>query len=105
MSLSRRRVRLADIYTSLTSYPDNAQVGLIYTDPMTGQNHTCDSSCPLYTDSSIVAQDFIFADGAKNMTGLQMQLKTWQGAGAGLGSVQLLTDGRSCNNVHDTDAT
>jgi hypothetical protein len=80
---------------SLTSIPDNLELKMTYTDPKTGKNETCDSWCPLYTDSSIEAQDFIFTDGSRNMTGMQMQLKEWQGEGAGLSWVQLLSDGES----------
>ena len=66
---------------------------MTYTDPATGQNMTCDSHCPLSTDPSIEAQDFMFAGGVRNMTGFKMSLKEWQGSGAGLNSVQLLSDG------------
>lgn len=82
-------------HTSFTSTPDNALVNLTYTDPATGQNQTCTDSCPLSTDSSLALQDFIFTDGPKDLTGLRMDLKEWIGAGAGLGSVQLLSDGES----------
>lgn len=67
---------------------------MTYTDPVTGKNETCDSHCPLSTDPSIKAQDFMFADGVRNMTGFKMMLKEWQGSGAGLNSVQLLSDGK-----------
>lgn len=78
---------------SLTSIPDNLELKMTYTDPKTGKNETCDAWCPLYTDSSIEAQDFVFTDGSRNMTGMQMQLKEWQGDGAALSWVQLLSDG------------
>lgn len=68
---------------------------MTYTDPATGKNGTCTSHCPLYTDSSIAGQDFVFTDGTRNLTGFQMQLKEWMGDGAGLSSVELLTDGTS----------
>lgn len=72
---------------------------MTYTDPETGKNETCDAWCPLYTDPSIEAQDFIFTDGTRNMTGMQMQLKEWQGEGSGLAYVQLLSDGQySCSH-------
>lgn len=66
---------------------------MTYTDPVTGKNETCWDHCPLSTESSISAQDYIFTTGPRNLTGLQMQLKTWIGDGAGLSSVQLLSDG------------
>lgn len=36
------------------------------------------------------------------MTGMQMQLKEWQGQGAGLSYVQLLSDGRSRSGYRHT---
>jgi hypothetical protein len=78
---------------SITSLPDNTQLNMTYTDPTTGKNETCWEYCPLYTDSSIGAQDFVFTAGTRSMTGLQMQLKGWIGNGAALSSVQLLSDG------------
>jgi len=66
---------------------------MTYTDPTTGQNATCWEHCPLSTNASIGAQDFIFTMGPQNLTGLQMQLKSWIGQGAGLSSVQLLSEG------------
>lgn len=80
----------------MTSLPDNTQLNMTYTDPKTGQNATCWEHCPLYTDSSIAAQDFLFTAGSRSLTGLQLELKTWIGDGAGLSSVQLLSDGASC---------
>lgn len=66
---------------------------MTYTDPVTGQNQTCAEHCPLSTDPSIGAQDFLFTNGVRNMTGLKMQLKEWTGEGAGMSSIQLLSDG------------
>ena len=80
---------------SITSLPDYTQLNMTYTDPVTGKNATCWEHCPLSTDSSIAAQDFIFTAGARNLTGLQMELKQWIGNGAGLSSVQLLSEGES----------
>ncbi|EIW73555.1 hypothetical protein TREMEDRAFT_42413 [Tremella mesenterica DSM 1558] len=76
----------------VTALPDNVQLNMTYTDPVTGQTNTCWDHCPLYTNSSISGQDFLFTAGVQNMTGLQMQLKTWIGDGAGLSSVQVLSD-------------
>ena len=76
-----------------TSTPDNTLLSLTYTDPATGRNHTCTSSCPLSTDPALGIQDFIFTDGPREVTGFNMDLKEWIGAGAGLSSVQLLSDG------------
>jgi hypothetical protein len=79
--------------SSLTTIPDNIQLNMTYTDPITGKNATCWDHCPLSVDKAVGAQDFVFTDGPRNMTGLQMQLKTWIGAGAGLSSVELLSPG------------
>lgn len=88
-------LRDVNLTRSFKSTPDNAQLSLTYTDPATGQNKTCTDRCPLSTDPNVSAQDFIFTNGPKELTGLQMQLKEWIGAGAGLSSVQLLSDGSS----------
>ncbi|WWC62520.1 uncharacterized protein I303_105116 [Kwoniella dejecticola CBS 10117] len=80
-------------YFCFTSLPDYQELNMTYTDPKTGKNETCTDHCPLYTDSSISAQDFIFTQGVHNLTGFEIQLKEWTGDGAALGSVSLLTDG------------
>ncbi|WWC70712.1 uncharacterized protein I206_104663 [Kwoniella pini CBS 10737] len=80
-------------YFCFTSLPDYQELNMTYTDPKTGKNQTCTNHCPLYTDSSIAAQDFIFTQGTHNLTGFEIQLKEWTGDGAALGSVSLLTDG------------
>ncbi|ORY24305.1 hypothetical protein BCR39DRAFT_326154 [Naematelia encephala] len=80
----------------ITSLPDNTQLNMTYTDPTTGKNETCWEYCPLSTDATIGAQDFLFTDGPRNLTGLQMELKRWIGDGPGLSSVQLLSDGEVC---------
>jgi hypothetical protein len=77
---------------------------MTYTDPLTGKNATCWEHCPLSVDPKFGAQDFIFTEGPRNMTGLQMQLKTWIGAGAGLSSVELLSPGEQLNLVSRTHA-
>ena len=66
---------------------------MVYTNTTTGQNQTCSEHCPLYTDPSIGAMDFLFQDGRRSLTGLQMELKAWIGDGPGLSSLQLLSDG------------
>lgn len=88
-----RTAALYQLTGSITSIPDNEELTMTYTDPESGQNKTCDSHCPLSTDKGIQAQDFMFQGGVRNMTGFKMQLKGWTGSGAGLNSVQLLSDG------------
>jgi len=68
---------------------------MTYKDPITGANMTCSTYCPLSLDPTITAQDFLFDGGSRNLTGLQMELKAWQGGGAALSSVQLLSNGMS----------
>ena len=79
---------------SITSAPDNSVISLTYKDS-SGANQTCTDSCPLSVDSKVSAQDFVFTNGAMSLTGLNIHLKEWQGDGAGLSSVQLLSDGES----------
>ncbi|THH16580.1 hypothetical protein EW146_g4085 [Bondarzewia mesenterica] len=77
---------------SVISIPDNTVQRLHFVDPITGQNTTCTNPCPLSTDSSIPYQDFTF-DSAVTLTGVQVTLSEWQGAGAGLHLFQLLSSG------------
>lgn len=81
------------IILSLTILPTFTELNMTYTDPATGELGTCTSHCPLYTNSSISAQDFIFTEGTQNFTGFEMQLKEWVGDGAAISSVALLSDG------------
>lgn len=78
---------------SVTSIPDNEELRLTYTDPATGRNETCTSRCPLSTEASVAAQDFLFVDGSRSLTGLRVVLDSWQGSGSGLSYMQLLSDG------------
>ena len=64
-----------------------------YVDPSTGKNQTCTDPCPLLTDSSVPYQDFLFTDSSLNITGFQLTLSEWQGAGPGLHLLQLLSSG------------
>ncbi|KAI0314914.1 cortical protein marker for cell polarity-domain-containing protein [Amylostereum chailletii] len=77
---------------SLTSIPDNTVRQLHYVDPITGDSRTCTDNCPLSTDASIPYQDFTF-DSVLDLTGVQVTLSAWQGAGPGLHLFQLLSSG------------
>jgi hypothetical protein len=77
---------------TVTSIPDNTVQELHYVDPATGQNQTCTTNCPLSTNSSIPYQDFTF-DGPVTLTGVQVTLSAWAGAGPGLHLFQLLSSG------------
>ena len=83
----------------MVTIPDNTQRTLIYTDPSSGQNSTCSDSCPLSTNSSIVAQDFMFSDGMESITGFQVYLEQWTGDGVGLSRLQLLSSGGTASAV------
>lgn len=84
---------------SVTTIPDNAVRTLTYLDPATRQNTTCSDNCPLSTDSSVLYQDFVFADGQLGITGVQINLKAWTGAGPGLHIFQLLSSGAFASAV------
>lgn len=83
------------------SIPDNTQLELLYLDPVTKQNVTCTTDCPLAHDAAIPYQDFLISDnpsngldnGVKALTGIQLTVNSWYGAGAGLHLLQLLSDG------------
>jgi hypothetical protein len=82
----------------VTSIPDNTIQALTYVDPTTGKNATCTDKCPLLTDSSIPYQDFLFSN-AKSITGVQIKLSGWKGAGPGLHLFQLLSSGAFASAV------
>lgn len=105
-SLSASGVRLGNTFLdgrgttgfSVTTIPDNTVQTLHYVNPQNGQNQTCSGTCPLLTDSSILYQDFLF-DGPLNITGVQISLSEWQGAGPGLHMLQLLSSGAFASAV------
>ncbi|KAK4051361.1 hypothetical protein OIV83_002845 [Microbotryomycetes sp. JL201] len=80
---------------SLTSIPDNTVLELTYaSDPTdaTSPLATCSSNCELAHDPAVPYQDFIFPDNTV-MTGFELTIFGWYGAGAGLHLMQLLSDG------------
>ena len=108
-TLPVRAIRLANTFVdgrgtnqfSVISIPDNTELELLYLDPPTQKNVTCTSNCPLFHDPAIPYQDFLITDnpmnglanGVKQITGIQITVNTWFGAGAGLHMLQLLSDG------------
>ncbi|EMD37469.1 hypothetical protein CERSUDRAFT_114109 [Gelatoporia subvermispora B] len=100
MSLTARGLRLGNTFVdgrsttgfTITTIPDNTVQTLTFVDPQNGQNQTCSNPCPLSTDSSILYQDFLFS-GDLGITGFQLTLTEWQGAGPGLHIMQLLSSG------------
>jgi hypothetical protein len=86
----------------VTSIPDNAVQELHYVDPATGQSQTCTTNCPLSIDSTVPYQDFTF-DNAVNLTGVQVTLTQWKGAGPGLHLFQLLSSGAFASAVSNNN--
>lgn len=86
------------------SIPDNTQLELAYVDPATGDNVTCSDACTLSTDTSVLAQDFAFTSGARDLTGFQIYLDSWKGTGAGLHRLQLLSSGAETSAVEPQGA-
>ena len=84
--------------SSLTTIPDNTVRTLTYVNPSTGSNQTCTENCPLLTDSSILYQDFLFQQST-GITGFQLKLSQWRGAGPGLHILQLLSSGAFASAV------
>jgi len=79
----------------LVSIPDNQVLELTYatdlSDPSAG-TATCSDNCILAHNSSIPYQDFLFPEGT-TMTGFQLNVNGWYGAGGGLHLIQLLSEG------------
>ncbi|KAG8929683.1 hypothetical protein FRC02_005233 [Tulasnella sp. 418] len=76
----------------ITAIPDNDVVSLTYIDPATKQNVTCSDPCPILHDPAIPYQDFLLTT-PRVITGFQVTINEWFGAGSGLHLLQLLSDG------------
>ncbi|KAF7298190.1 SH3 domain-containing protein [Mycena chlorophos] len=85
---------------SVTTLPDATVRTLSYLDPTTNTNKTCSNPCPLLTDSSILYQDFLFADAPLSITGVEIQLTGFTGDGPGLHILQLLSSGAFASAVN-----
>ncbi|KAJ6499441.1 cortical protein marker for cell polarity-domain-containing protein [Mycena sanguinolenta] len=83
---------------TVTTIPDNTLQTLTYVDPTTNQNKTCSNLCPLGIDPSVLYQDFLF-NGPQSITGVQVQLTQFTGAGPGLHILQLLSSGAFASAV------
>ncbi|KAL1942645.1 hypothetical protein VTO73DRAFT_4885 [Trametes versicolor] len=98
--LTARGLRLGNTFLSgrgttafsIATIPDNAVQQLQYFDPTTNTNKTCTDSCPLLTDPAVPYQDFLF-NSDLDITGFQLTLSEWEGAGPGLHILQLLSSG------------
>ncbi|KAI0048302.1 hypothetical protein FA95DRAFT_1491100 [Auriscalpium vulgare] len=107
-SVSASGVRLGNTFVngrstttfSVITIPDNTPQTLHFVDPATGQNQTCTTDCPLGTDPTILYQDFTFGS-AISVTGVQVTLSGWTGAGPGLHIFQLLSSGAFVSAVND----
>ncbi|KAH7108308.1 cortical protein marker for cell polarity-domain-containing protein [Auriculariales sp. MPI-PUGE-AT-0066] len=62
---------------SAKSLPDNANLTLRYVDPTTGEEKTCSDECPLVSDKGVPYQDFLYADGPRENTGVQITLRAF----------------------------
>ncbi|KZV86588.1 hypothetical protein EXIGLDRAFT_774480 [Exidia glandulosa HHB12029] len=83
------------------SRPDNTPLTLTYVDPATGETHTCSKECPLSSDEGVPYQDYLFADGPLENTGIIITLRAFSGKGPGLHLLQLLSDGAFASAVPD----
>ncbi|EJU04368.1 hypothetical protein DACRYDRAFT_93708 [Dacryopinax primogenitus] len=89
---------------TVTTIPNNQVLPLSYIDPVTNTTQNCSDSCPLLTNTTIPYQDFIFNQTpALTITGFQLTLNTWAGAGAGLHLLQLLSEGSFASFVPGLD--
>lgn len=80
----------------MTSIPDDTVLQLTYlvdpANPSTSATATCTDTCPLGHNSSIPYEDFIFPNGT-TLTGFQITITGWYGAGGGFHLIQLLSPG------------
>ncbi len=86
-------------FRRVTTIPENKVLKLNYTDPSNGAVKSCGADCPLIHDTSVPYQDFLIADNANTLTGVQIALTRWTGAGAGLHLLQILSDGAFASSV------
>ncbi|GAA5919969.1 hypothetical protein JCM1841_004401 [Sporobolomyces salmonicolor] len=80
---------------SVVSIPDDQVLTLSYaSDPSDPSSAlvTCSDNCPLAHNESIPYQDFLFPEGT-TLTGFQLNVNGWYGAGGGLHLLQLLSEG------------
>jgi hypothetical protein len=71
-----------------TAFPINGIMNFTYIDPVTGQNSSCTSECPLSSNSSVKYQDFHFVN-VIGMNGFQIDISAWYGNGGGLDGIEL----------------
>jgi hypothetical protein len=88
---------LSSAIRRVTSIPDNRVLTLTHNTPGTNETEQCSDPCWLSTDPSVPYQDFLFDSPA--ITGLEVVLTDWIGAGPGLHLLQLLSDGESSTSL------
>lgn len=74
-----------------TAQPLNGIMNFTYIDPVTKQNASCTSECPLSDDPSIKYQDFHFVNRI-GMNAFRFDVSAWYGNGGGLDGIQLYQD-------------
>jgi len=74
-----------------TAQPINGIMNFTYIDPVTKQNASCTSECPLSSDPAIKFQDFHFVN-IVGMSGFRIDISDWHGKGAGLNGIELFQD-------------
>ncbi|KAH1284535.1 hypothetical protein KXV36_007065 [Aspergillus fumigatus] len=71
--------------------PDNGIMNFTYTDPDTGYDVHCDSTCPLSDRADEKYRDFEFVN-VVGMSGFQIEISDWYGSGAGLNGIELFQE-------------
>ncbi|KAL7629269.1 hypothetical protein AAE478_000789 [Parahypoxylon ruwenzoriense] len=74
-----------------TAQPLNGIMNFTYIDPVTNQNASCTSECPLSDDPAVEYQDFHFVN-LVGMNAFRIDVSAWYGNGGGLDGVELFQD-------------
>ncbi|KAH6854623.1 cortical protein marker for cell polarity-domain-containing protein [Chaetomium sp. MPI-CAGE-AT-0009] len=74
-----------------TAMPINGIMNFTYIDPVTRQNASCTSECPLSDDKSIKFQDFHFVN-VIGMNEFRLDISAFYGSGGGLNGIELFAD-------------
>jgi hypothetical protein len=75
-----------------TALPIDGIMNFTYTDPSTGENKTCDATCPLSNDPSEKYRDFRFVNTV-GMNAFRIDISDWYGQGGGLDGIELFENG------------
>ncbi|KAK4033997.1 cortical protein marker for cell polarity-domain-containing protein [Parachaetomium inaequale] len=74
-----------------TAMPINGIMNFTYIDPVTRQNASCTSECPLSDDKSVKFQDFHFVN-VIGMNEFRLDISAFYGSGGGLNGIELFAD-------------